>query len=1638
MRPASPRSETRWRRNALLPVSLVLLLLIQVSQTASPNTQELFDAATTATAATSTAAGDGGSGSLLDSLWSSFKQTLESTRNSQSTKRRTSTTESSSSSSRTSWRSTAQPTHQQQQHQHQQEYPTEALPAKRIQLMELTLQEHYTRQLVESSPYLDEHYLAATTTTTTTTSSSTTLDEVVVDEQQPWRPIRWTSERSCLGFTASKTAYWSFQWCPGETVSQGVRINNINNNNEFESHHRLGRYTRWSKNERWGETVFNFFRVSLSKYNPKETEHQVFTMGEKCAERRFRRRIAMVITHEYGSTMCEHEFLSSASSASASASASALQQNESVITMVEEPQTCKYILHVCKPSPLVATATNTEQEEEEEATRRPTQEQQERLQQQQPPITESDAMELNRTMQNIHEVMHAYLHQTEASSYRKSNPDRTSHLHAGLPPLPASKVNNNLHLIQDMFMHAYDSYMYNAYPASEVKPVSCKPSMFSLVKIPALTLIDSLDTLIILGNYTEFARSVERLRSLDAYLAEQNFKLAKGGLFALNQNVSVFETNIRVLGGLLSAHQLAEAYVEDKLVRQTDVLDKEGKIPIGALGTTATDVCPNENKKDSQSCSAETLYECQQDEEEESSSSIPCHTNQTVEYWEYDGLLLELAIDIADRLLPAFQTRTGIPYGTVNLLSGIPKDETPIASLAGGGTLSIEMELLSRLTGNQEYGRAAKLAVRALWMRRSQLNMFGKHICTSRGEWTESLSGIGSNSDSFYEYLVKHYVVFPDDHDFWYQTLSAYGGIHNESRLGEWYGDVDVQRGVSSGGGAKRTFEALMAFYPGMQVLLGELTPAARSLNSFFLVREHLGFLPERFSYAFWKIDPAGGKHLLRPEILESAYFMHRATKGFQQQSRRRKSSSLISSSSSSSSQDSSGWQWAADFALQRLDKVTRTECGFASIDDVSPVHTGSVHLAHDSKSKLLFDEMPSYFLSETLKYLYLTFDEDNVLHTDQDRDWIFTTEAHPVHFVEKEENNKKSQLKDKKEQLIRRLKLRMYLSEKSESSSWAELDNERWSLDSSLESFKSQIEQFKEHVETTTTSPPTAPRAKDENMFRALLEPFLEEGQVSADLDFFNETQTGWNAAHLSYQKMGNKDMPPRSCNNFYASDLLWIRALNGGFTDYADAYISSAQDHVVSGESQFLMLGSVDALALQGSGIYAAPLYDDTLRCPIRDNVRREHKPEKHTAMATKEQQQQQRQATDNNMDAKERFDMGGELGQFDVSAFSGGSGFFIQRVETGESIITTLIDDGSDTDRIETYVMVYANMPIDSETEHAAAASVKITARGIHKWEPTDQPERSVVMSDFNGNNFVCKIEIFESCVPEDDDDDDDDWGSLEEKEKLVATLPCAPGLFGPTHLSNLVITNGLSVKASLIPPVAGDEHGCKGGGDEPFPTTSDFMPMKIKAEDVPLSDAVPTTAQDAASPGAETEDNIEEDGGTDDDTYKTCKNSVVQIVRRGVCTFQEKSLNQLKGVNAEAVIVINSDANELFVMSGGGVEDTHVDDEDYPATVLITGDDGQVLTDLIELNALQGCAQLTARVTLSPDKIEIVEEEDGKSFSVVGNTYWPALRVTSQVVQLFAKGGWGVHAVRSEKAKGAELEWQLYVMSHKLTP
>lgn len=200
--------------------------------------------------------------------------------------------------------------------------------------------------------------------------------------------------------------------------------------------------------------------------------------------------------------------------------------------------------------------------------------------------------------------------------------------------------------------------------------------------------------------------------------------------------------------------------------------------------------------------------------------------SETLTGYRYDGFLLKRAEDLAARLMPAFGTKTGIPFGTVNLMSGVPPGETDVASTAGAGSLVIEFGVLSTLTGKVEYGRAARRALFALFKRRSEIGLLGMHVNIQTGTWTETHSGIGSNMDSYYEYLMKAYVLFGDDAAYM-AFLDTYLAAMKHLRRGPFFADV----GMTTGKLVRSNFNNLQAFWPGMQVLLGDLLPAEMTLR---------------------------------------------------------------------------------------------------------------------------------------------------------------------------------------------------------------------------------------------------------------------------------------------------------------------------------------------------------------------------------------------------------------------------------------------------------------------------------------------------------------------------------------------------------------------------------------------------------------------------------------------------------------------------------------------------------------------------------------------------------------------------------------------------------------------------------------
>ncbi|XP_019456645.1 PREDICTED: alpha-mannosidase I MNS5 isoform X4 [Lupinus angustifolius] len=328
--------------------------------------------------------------------------------------------------------------------------------------------------------------------------------------------------------------------------------------------------------------------------------------------------------------------------------------------------------------------------------------------------------------------------------------------------------------VRNMFYHAYDNYMTYAFPHDELKPLSktftnslSELGNLKLEHLPqdyngsALTLIESLSSLLIMGNNTEFERAV--------------LWLSENLTFDVDARINLFECNIRVLGGLVSAHLLA-------------------------------------------SDSSKGLFQ-----------------------GAYKNQLLVLAEDLGKRFLPAFNTPTGLPYAWINLKSGVMENETTETSTSGCGSLILEMGALSKLTGDPRYELAALRALHKLWSMRSSLNLFGTTLDVATGEWIEFSSGIGAGVDSFYEYLLKGHILFGNE-DLWRMFHSAYLAVQKYFRYGPWYHEADMRTGRAT----YWQLTSLQAFWPGLQVLTGDVIAANSSHREFFHVWQRFGVLPER------------------------------------------------------------------------------------------------------------------------------------------------------------------------------------------------------------------------------------------------------------------------------------------------------------------------------------------------------------------------------------------------------------------------------------------------------------------------------------------------------------------------------------------------------------------------------------------------------------------------------------------------------------------------------------------------------------------------------------------------------------------------------------------------------------------------
>jgi mannosidase alpha-like ER degradation enhancer 2 len=315
-----------------------------------------------------------------------------------------------------------------------------------------------------------------------------------------------------------------------------------------------------------------------------------------------------------------------------------------------------------------------------------------------------------------------------------------------------------------------------------------------------------------------------------------------------------------------------------------------------------------------------------------------------------DKRLLELADDLGHRMLPMFESPTGMPYEYVNLRTGAVRGK--ISNPAEVGTLLLEYGMLARLTGKEIYYDKAKRAVVALYQRQSPIGLVGSGIDVETGEWTGTQAGIRGGIDSYYEYLLKAAILFNDKdcERMWQQSVSAINKyLADERPNGLWYGQANMNTGTRT----TTHYGALDAFLPATLALSGDTRRAERLEDSSYLMWNVAGVEPDSFDYAAMKI--VAPQYPLRPEIIESAYYLYHYTS------------------------DPKYLAMGTTF-FDSLMKYCRTDYGFAGLEDV--------------RTKKQADEMESFFFAETLKYLYLLFSPPGTLDFDS---VIFNTEAHPL-----------------------------------------------------------------------------------------------------------------------------------------------------------------------------------------------------------------------------------------------------------------------------------------------------------------------------------------------------------------------------------------------------------------------------------------------------------------------------------------------------------------------------------------------------------------------------------------------------------------------------------------------------------------
>ncbi|KAF9483729.1 seven-hairpin glycosidase [Pholiota conissans] len=364
-----------------------------------------------------------------------------------------------------------------------------------------------------------------------------------------------------------------------------------------------------------------------------------------------------------------------------------------------------------------------------------------------------------------------------------------------------------------------------------------------------------------------------------------------------------------------------------------------------------------------------------------------------------DPVLLNLADTLGQVLLPAFNgTETGLPGSSVNV-------QTREVLFAEATSCQLEFKYLAKLTGKKKYYEKVQHAMDVFYKADPPNGLFADRFFTDNGTPASPHLTAGATADSGYEYLLKQWILSADEQAKKQYIKSANGIIktliHVTPKRGLMYiGDYDTNYKM-----ILHRLEHLSCYLPGtlaLGVAFVDMTPEEKELHQWAAeglaytcyisyADQQSGLGPDSMNMPLngknwveelqkWKSSGRIGKppglgepgpekvygnrdygvidshYLLRPETVESIFYMWRLT-------------------------GDKKWRERGYEIFQAIEKHTRTEYAYASVIGVDG-------------PPFQVDNMPSYFLAETLKYLYLLFDDTSVIPLDK---WVFNTEAHPL-----------------------------------------------------------------------------------------------------------------------------------------------------------------------------------------------------------------------------------------------------------------------------------------------------------------------------------------------------------------------------------------------------------------------------------------------------------------------------------------------------------------------------------------------------------------------------------------------------------------------------------------------------------------